>query len=369
MWTMGGTDIGAQTQGMAGQVARARLLLADGNWQDAEILLRGAAAAGNCDAMLELGQHLFLGRPPIPDAILQEAVNLITQGARAGHAGAAHLAALIAANDPSAADHWNDALDYLTQSAVAGHRLAQFELAFLAGDRNIAALLGAGERIAPDTWKMLRNAVDISALTAAPAARIISETPRIVMVDEFITPAMCDWIMRRAKPALKRARGYNPQGDGPIQRTNSEVEYPFPELDFVHMAVRQRISNVTGLSQLGMEPPSVFRYMPGQEFTGHFDFLDPDRLAEEIARTGQCVATALIYLSTDFDGGETEFSKIGLRIKGMNRGDALIFRNVDMAGVPDLKTFHAGLPPTRGEKWLFSQFVRNTKQANKLPGA
>jgi hypothetical protein len=45
------------------------------------------------------------------------------------------------------------------------------------------------------------------------------------------------------------------------------------------------------------------------------------------------------------------------------RGDALMFANVDLAGNPDRRTLHAGLPPTRGEKWVLSQWIRDRTPA------
>jgi prolyl 4-hydroxylase len=65
-----------------------------------------------------------------------------------------------------------------------------------------------------------------------------------------------------------------------------------------------------------------------------------------------------VYLNDDYEGGETEFPRIGLRFRG-KRGDALMFDNVRPSGALDYDTLHAGLPPTRGEKWLFSQWVRS----------
>jgi prolyl 4-hydroxylase len=35
------------------------------------------------------------------------------------------------------------------------------------------------------------------------------------------------------------------------------------------------------------------------------------------------------------------------------------FCNALPAGAADNRALHSGLPPTRGEKWLVSQFVRN----------
>jgi prolyl 4-hydroxylase len=36
-----------------------------------------------------------------------------------------------------------------------------------------------------------------------------------------------------------------------------------------------------------------------------------------------------------------------------------MFSNLDPAGRPEPASLHAGLPPTRGEKWIFSQWVRD----------
>jgi prolyl 4-hydroxylase len=40
-------------------------------------------------------------------------------------------------------------------------------------------------------------------------------------------------------------------------------------------------------------------------------------------------------------------------------GDALMFGNVSETGEPELLSMHEGRPPTSGEKWLLSQWVRN----------
>jgi hypothetical protein len=104
----------------------------------------------------------------------------------------------------------------------------------------------------------------------------------------------------------------------------------------------------------------VLHYEAGEQFAPHRDFLDPavPGQAADFARRGQRIVTFLVYLNSDFEGGDTDFPILALAYKG-GAGDALYFGNVDSAGVPDLRTLHAGLPPTSGEKWLFSQWVRD----------
>ena len=40
-----------------------------------------------------------------------------------------------------------------------------------------------------------------------------------------------------------------------------------------------------------------------------------------------------------------------------------MFANVDLNGAPDRLTLHTGCSPTRGEKWLLSQWIRDRTPA------
>jgi hypothetical protein len=126
------------------------------------------------------------------------------------------------------------------------------------------------------------------------------------------------------------------------------------------LLLRARIAAAVGTTPPFLEEANILHYSVGQEFRRHFDFLDPAEgdMAREIAAKGQRAGTFLVYLNDDFDGAETEFPAIPWRFKG-GRGDAIYFRNVDVSGAPDRSTLHAGLAPTRGEKWLLSQWIRD----------
>jgi prolyl 4-hydroxylase len=69
--------------------------------------------------------------------------------------------------------------------------------------------------------------------------------------------------------------------------------------------------------------------------------------------------TALIWLNEQFDGGETEFPTLNIRVRG-GRGDMLVFRNVHDDGSQDDRLVHAGLPVSNGVKWLASRWIRAT---------
>ncbi|MEQ1820256.1 MAG: hypothetical protein ABL871_16770 [Terricaulis sp.] len=67
-------------------------------------------------------------------------------------------------------------------------------------------------------------------------------------------------------------------------------------------------------------------------------------------------------LNTTFDGAETTFPLLGVNWRAETAGDAIAWSNVLRDGAPDRKTQHAGLPPTRGRKWVLSQRIRNRGQ-------
>jgi predicted 2-oxoglutarate/Fe(II)-dependent dioxygenase YbiX len=126
--------------------------------------------------------------------------------------------------------------------------------------------------------------------------------------------------------------------------------------------VQQRLARATGTDLALHEPTTVFRYTPGQEYKSHFDFVAPGtpeaaQYEDEIAAVGMRMATALVYLNEDYEGGETAFPRIKQQFKG-RKGDALIFWSLSDDGVPDRNSLHAGTPVKRGEKWLLSQWIR-----------
>ncbi len=68
-----------------------------------------------------------------------------------------------------------------------------------------------------------------------------------------------------------------------------------------------------------MEGPTVLHYEPGQQIANHYDFVDPNTTldyAGEIERNGQRIITFLVYLNEDYEGGETDFPKLGFSPQG-----------------------------------------------------
>ena len=310
--------------------------------------LRTQAQQGDHRALGMLGKRLLLGlgTPPAP----QEGYACLVDAAARGDGEAACLLARLAAWGALQPQSWSDALQHLRRAAELGWQQAQRELRFLA-------------RHDGDDWPDLQRRVDIAALTTSPAAQVLALSPQVRTVTGFATPAECAWLIGLARGGLRRAQVYRRDADGYMAagtRTNSEADYTFGNADLVLRTVIERIAHAVGFSTRLFEVAKLLHYEPGQQFAPHHDFQQPTTpaLAREIARRGQRVATVLVYLNDDYAGGETEFPRIGLRHRGAT-GDALLFANVRPDGDLDHDSLHAGLPTTRGVKWVLSQWIRS----------
>ena len=227
---------------------------------------------------------------------------------------------------------WPDALALLEKAAVAGEANAdrQFELV---------------------------TQSPIEELLAPPAADRVSRVARIGVARGFAPPGFSEWMIERAMPEL----GPAPVNDvnGLAVRTARAAFFGPQERDLILAILQQRAAAVIGAPVAFHEPPNVISYEPGLEFGNHADFIEPSipQFRAELEHLGQRTATFITYLNDDFDGAETWFPDADVKFRGAP-GDAIVFANVLADGTPDYNTRHCGLPPTRGRKWVLSQWIR-----------
>jgi len=108
----------------------------------------------------------------------------------------------------------------------------------------------------------------------------------------------------------------------------------------------------------------VVKYNTGGFFKEHNDscFQDNDDCKEFRNRGGHRVATILISLSdkSDYEGGETRFSILDTQYK-LDKGNAVLFYNLDEQGKELKNSTHGGLEINSGEKWIANIWVRENK--------
>jgi prolyl 4-hydroxylase len=341
----------------AAQFALARLFDQEGRHDVAVSWLEQAANGGHVPSMTYLGMRLVVGRAAPMDA--RAGAEFLARAARAGAGDAAARLAVLAATGVGRPQSWSDALDLLQRAAELGHASAQGQL------RALTAEVGRWTATSSD-WKRLRNAIVVAEWGRARPARAISVSPRIESFPRVAPPAVCAWLIARAKEREAPARVNNAAQGGMLEdgmRSNTVAGFGVLETDMVMLLTRARIAAATGISIAQQEAANVLHYLPGQQYEPHVDFVDPavPHFAQELALLGQRIGTFLVYLNDGYEGGETEFLTLDIHFKG-KPGEALYFSNVDETGGPDLRTLHAGRPPTSGEKWVLSQWIRDRPQ-------
>ena len=340
------------------EVARARELDAEGRHDDAVDQLAAGARRGDVEATTQLAKRIIVGdRAP---RLLRQGIGLLQDAVNLGGAEAADRLAVIAASGIVGTPDWRTALGLLTLAAERGWAPAREQLEVLAAASRSGSAKG---QPAPRPPRVVAAEIDLAALLVPAGGSTIHRDPQISVFPSLLSKVACEWLIGRARGRLKRALVYDVEKQTDFvddSRTNSAAIFDRMEGDLVHLMVQTRIAAVCGQPVNHMEAPTVLHYAVGEEIKNHYDFVDPAQpgYAEDIRRFGYRILTFLVYLNDGYEGGATEFPKLGVSHFG-RCGEGLLFVNTFTDGQADVRTLHAGRPPVRGEKWVFSQFVRN----------
>jgi prolyl 4-hydroxylase len=324
---------------------------AAGRHDDAVNALAVAARGGDLQAMTDLSQRLLVGdRAPYMPA---QGAGLLADAAGADNVDAMLCLACLMALGAHVPQSWSGALGWLVRAAELGSESARGQLRLLSRQPQPA--------VGSDDWRTRARAIDLSSWLSPPSGYTLHELPLVRHFPRFLEPALCTWLIEKARAWLRPAMIYSGERDTVDQmRTNSVAVWNLGRMDLVNVVLQYRTAAACRMPLDNLESPTTLRYRVGEEITNHYDYLNPrsPNYQTEIATRGERVITFLTYLNDDYDGGETDFPLMGLRHKG-TRGDGLFFCNALPSTAADDRSLHAGLPPSRGEKWLVSQFVRS----------
>jgi prolyl 4-hydroxylase len=314
-------------------------------------LVRHASNAGDVAAMFQLGLRLLIGNEAPFEP--KEALGLLERAMSLGDAAATAQMATLAANGAWMPKDVPLALEWLQTAATLGSASARGQLKLLASRDAVDAEAGSGFD-APGCWERLRISIDLAAWHAMPPRQPVCEAPRIRLSERFVTADICRWLIERAREKLKPAMMFDgKKARFEASRNNSDYCFDIVEADVILALIRERVSAVTKLPIAMMEPPQVFHYAEGQEIKAHYD-----HVRAEGGYQAERIATFILYLNDDYEGGELEFPKAGFRHRG-RAGDGIYFANVDQNNAPDMLTLHAALPVSRGEKFVLSQWIQD----------
>ncbi len=197
-------------------------------------------------------------------------------------------------------------------------------------------------------------------LAADPATyHVACEQAEIYSVADFLSPAECARLMAMIDQVARPSPVYDgPAGAAYRSSYSGDVD---PGDSFVQM-IERRICDLMGIDQRWSETFQGQRYLPEQEFQGHYDWYDTTATywAGETRRGGQRSWTAMAWLNEVEEGGETRFTRLGIGFPPQ-AGTLLMWNNALPDGRPNPDVLHAGMPVVKGVKYVVTKWFRTRR--------
>jgi len=310
---------------------RAHALLHRGDVQQAAALLKKAERSGDPLAARELALWLLTGQFVQRDLMGSRA--MFERGAELGDDYSATVVRAFVAGGVGGPADWPRAMTLLREAA-ATDRQAQSQAKLIEGMH----LGPSGECLATFPSEPLSKALDVRLFPA------------------LFSPAECAFLIAAAAPGLRPSVVVDPHSGAQVPnpiRTSKAAAFPFVDENPAIHALNRRLAAASNTDVRSGEPLQILRYAPGDQYREHSDALPGVPPAQ------QRVLTFLVYLNDEYEGGETAFPALGIKVRG-RLGDGLLFRNASAAGAPDPMARHVGLPVTSGVKHIASRWIRAT---------
>ena len=197
-------------------------------------------------------------------------------------------------------------------------------------------------------------------LAADPGVYHVScDKAELFALANFLSAAECSQLIGMIDEVARPSPVYDgPAGASYRSSYSGDVD---PEHSIVQM-IERRISDLMGIEQSWGETFQGQRYMPGQEFQGHYDWFDTSAAywQKETKVGGQRSWTAMAWLNEVEEGGETQFSRLGISFPPQ-AGTLLMWNNARPDGTVNHDVLHAGMPVVRGIKYVITKWFRSRR--------
>lgn len=189
--------------------------------------------------------------------------------------------------------------------------------------------------------------------------RMRMRQPRLVLLDDVLTPQECLDLMAEAMPRLRRSETVSAHsGSAEVNhaRTSEGMFFRRGESPLVAQ-LEARLAALSQWPASHGEGLQVLRYGAGSEYRPHQDYFDTRHpgAAALLRRGGQRLATIIVVLRTPEAGGATVFPDAGLEI-APQCGQAIFFEYGDAHA--SCRALHGGKPVLQGEKWIATKWLR-----------
>lgn len=180
---------------------------------------------------------------------------------------------------------------------------------------------------------------------------VVHKKPLVFTIDNFLTKEECELIITRAKDNMVRAQ-VGTGDDAKVSPIRTGSAYFLKYLDDPELfQIFKKISMI--LNKPGRNFDQFFQvisYAIGEEYKAH---LDPSPERNKLEGIKHRKFTSLFYLTDVEEGGETEFTRLKVRIKPAT-GRMIYFENYDKEGKINDDSMHRSIPVKKGEKWAFN---------------
>ena len=177
---------------------------------------------------------------------------------------------------------------------------------------------------------------------------------RLFVLPRFLAPAqcqaLCDVIQQKRRPSEVT------KGGQPGARTSTTCDMFLRQHAIVDQ-VDALICARMGFLNTECEVMQGQHYDVGQHFVPHCDYFADHALDAGFAQRGGRTWTFMVYLTPVEEGGETEFTQLGLRFRP-EPGTALVWCNLDARGHPNPRTEHRGHSVRAGTKMILTKWFR-----------
>uniref|UniRef100_G1PJY7 Prolyl 4-hydroxylase subunit alpha-3 n=1 Tax=Myotis lucifugus TaxID=59463 RepID=G1PJY7_MYOLU len=197
---------------------------------------------------------------------------------------------------------------------------------------------------------------------------VIHLEPDVVLYHDFVSDLEAQKIRGLAEPWLQRSVVASGEKQLPVEYRISKSAWLKDTVDPMLVTLDHRIAALTGLD---VQPPyaeylQVVNYGIGGHYEPHFDHATSPTSPLYRMKSGNRVATFMIYLSSVEAGGATAFIYANFSMPVVKNA-ALFWWNLHKSGEGDGDTLHAGCPVLVGDKWVANKWIHEYGQEFRRP--
>nr|XP_025042732.1 prolyl 4-hydroxylase subunit alpha-3 isoform X1 [Pelodiscus sinensis] len=206
-------------------------------------------------------------------------------------------------------------------------------------------------------------------LILQPAKKeLIRLQPYVALYHNFVSDLEAEKIKDLAAPWLQRSVVASEDKQQKAEYRISKSAWLKDTVDPVIVSLDQRIAAMTGLN---IQPPyaeylQVVNYGIGGHYEPHFDHATSRKSPLYRMKSGNRLATVMIYLSSVEAGGSTAFIYANFSVPVVKNA-ALFWWNLHRNGAGDEDTLHAGCPVLGGDKWVANKWIHEHGQEFRRP--